>query len=147
MDEQVYSYQLKPLIIPGALYLVIAPLIIMLISFGLKISDLELNLLRGLYTLTALGIIAIWVYGKKKAFRIRENQLVFSTISGEQQIEPGEIRRIFLLTTKKGQEIVQIKTRNQDYYLSELYFPFQELMAELEGFIKENNIRTNFSLV
>lgn len=147
MKEQTYSYQLKPLIIPGASYLVIAPLMIMLISFLLKISSLELNLLRGLYILTALGIIVIWVYGSKKSFSIRDNMLVFNTIRGEYLIEPKEIRRIYLLSTKKGQELVQIKTRTQDYYLNELYFPFPELMADLEGFIRENNIRTNFSLI
>ncbi|NMA68621.1 MAG: hypothetical protein GX958_04295 [Desulfitobacterium sp.] len=147
MREQIYSYQLRPLIIPGASYLIIAPLMIMLISYILKISSLEVNLLRGLYILTALGIIAIWVYGSRKSFRIRDNKLIFHTIRGEHFIEPQEIRRIYLLSTKKGQEVVQIKTRTQDYYLNELYFPFPELMADLEGFIRENNIRTNFSLI
>jgi len=147
MDEQVYSYQLKPLLIPGAAYLLIAPLVLVFLDYVLKISQLELNILRIIYFLTALVIVGIWFYGRSKSFRISDNQLIFGSLRGEHILSPGEIRRIALYTTKQGKEIVQIKTKEQDYYLTDLYFPFPELMAELEKFIKENNIRTNFALV
>ena len=146
MEEQVYSYQLKPLVIPGGLYLVIAPMVIAVLFFGFKISELELTILRVMYSLTALGIVLLWIYGRSKSFRVRDNQLVFGSLIGKHTLSPGEIRRIALYTTKQGREIVQIKTKERDYYLSEFYFPFPELMADLEHYIKENDIRTNFSL-
>ncbi|SHN71853.1 hypothetical protein [Desulfitobacterium chlororespirans] len=145
MEEQVYSYQVKPLLIPGGLYLVITPLVLAVLHYGLKIAALEFNVLRVIYLLTALGIAAIWIYGRSKNFRVSDNQLVFASLRGEHSLSPAEIRRIALFTTKQGKEIVQIKTKKQDYYLSDLYFPFPELMTELEQYISENEIRTNFS--
>ncbi len=145
MEEQVYSYQVKPLLIPGGLYLVITPLVLAVLHYGLKIAALEFNVLRVIYLLTALGIAAIWIYGRSKNFRVSDNQLVFGSLRGEHSLSPAEIRRIALFTTKQGKEIVQIKTKKQDYYLSDLYFPFPELMTELEQYIRENEIRTNFS--
>lgn len=145
MEEQVYSYQVKPLLIPGGLYLIIAPLVLAVLHYGLKIAALEFNVLRVIYLLTALGIAAIWIYGRSKNFRVIDNQLVFGSLRGEHSLSPAEIRRIALFTTKQGKEIVQIKTKKQDYYLSDLYFPFPELMTELEHYIRENEIRTNFS--
>lgn len=145
MEEQVYSYQVKPLLIPGGLYLVITPLVLAVLHYGLKIAALEFNVLRVIYLLTALGIAAIWIYGRSKNFRVSDNQLVFASLRGEHSLSPAEIRRIALFTTKQGKEIVQIKTKQQDYYLSDLYFPFPELMTELEQYIRENEIRTNFS--
>ncbi len=145
MEEQVYSYQVKPLLIPGGLYLVITPLVLAVLHYGLKIAALEFNVLRVIYLLTALGIAAIWIYGRSKNFRVSDNQLVFASLRGEHSLSPAEIRRIALFTTKQGKEIVQIKTKKQDYYLSDLYFPFPELMTELEQYIRENEIRTNFS--
>ncbi|HHY25354.1 MAG TPA: hypothetical protein GX523_01150 [Desulfitobacterium dehalogenans] len=145
MEEQIYSYQVKPLLIPGGLYLVIAPLALAVLHYGLKISAMETTILRVIYGLTALGIVAVCVYGRSKSFRISDNQLVFGSLRGEYSLSPAEIRRIALFTTKQGKEIVQIKTKKQDYYLSDLYFPFPELMTELEQYIKENEIRTNFS--
>lgn len=145
MEEQVYSYQLKPLLIPGVVYLVLAPIALAILYYGLKISVLEMNILRGIYLITALGIMVVWIYGRSKCFRVSDNQLIFGSLRGEHTLSPTEIRRIALFTTRQGKEVVQIKTKNQDYYLSELYFPFPELMAELEQFIKANEIRTNFS--
>lgn len=146
MEEQVYSYQLKPLVIPGGLYLVIAPIVIAILNYGLKISTLELNVLRGIYFFTVLGIVLLWIYGGSKSFRVNGDQLIFGSLLRKHRVSPGEIRRIALFTTKQGKEIVQIKTKKQDYYLSELYFPFPELMTDLEQYIKDNEIRTNFSL-
>lgn len=136
MEEQVYSYQVKPLLIPGGLYLVITPLVLAVLHYGLKIAALEFNVLRVIYLLTALGIAAIWIYGRSKNFRVSDNQLVFASLRGEHSLSPAEIRRIALFTTKQGKEIVQIKTKQQDYYLSDLYFPFPELMTELEQYIR-----------
>ncbi|AGA70014.1 hypothetical protein Desdi_2598 [Desulfitobacterium dichloroeliminans LMG P-21439] len=146
MEDQVYSYQLKPLVIPGVLYLAMAPILYAVLYYGLKIAALETDILLWVYSITAVGIIAIWMYGRSKKFRVTDNQLVFSSLRGEYRLSSAEIRRIALFTTKQGKEIVQIKTKSQDYYLSDLYFPFPELMTELEQYIKENDIRTNFSL-
>ncbi|MGI1658987.1 MAG: hypothetical protein ACRKFN_08430 [Desulfitobacterium sp.] len=146
MEDQVYSYQLKPLVIPGVLYLAMAPILFAVLYYGLKISALETDILRWVYIITAVGIVAIWIYGRSKKFHVAGSQLVFSSLRGERRLSSTEIRRIALFTNKLGKEIVQIKTKNQDYYLTDLYFPFPELMMDLEQYIRENEIRTNFSL-
>lgn len=59
MEEQVYSYQLKPLVIPGVIYLLIAPVFMAVLYFVVKISTAELSVLRWLYIVTAVAIFAL----------------------------------------------------------------------------------------
>jgi hypothetical protein len=145
MEEQEYFYQLKPLIIPGGIYLVAFPLLMALLWFGLKISSTELTLLVGIYFVTLVVTIALWIYGRSKSFRVEEDQIAFRSLRGEQVLVPQEIRRIALFQTRQGKEFVQIKTKQKDFYLSELYFPFPELMTDLEQFVRVHGIRTNIT--
>ena len=147
MEEQEYFYQLKPLAIPGGIYLVSFPILTAILWFVINIPAKEMTLLLGIYLATGLGIVALWIYGRSKSFRVEENQIVLKSFVGEHVLTPGEIRRIALFTTRQGKEVVQIKTKKKDFYLSELYFPFPELMIDLEHFIKANDIRTNFTCV
>lgn len=144
MEEQEYFYQLKPLVLPGGIYLLSFPVFAALFWFVVKIPVIELSILFSIYLVTAGGIAALWIYGRNKSFRVEGNHLVWKTLRGEQFITPEEIRRIALFTTRQGKEIVQIKTKYKDFYLTEFYFPFPELMTELEQFIRVNDIRTNF---
>lgn len=147
MEDQEYTYQLKPLIIPGGIYLISFPIVCALLWFGLKASSTELSLLLGIYTATLLGTLALWIYAHSKSIRVEQDQLVLRSIAGENNLAPGDIRRISLYKTRQGKELVQIKTRKKDFYLTDLYFPFPELMADLEQFIKAHNIRTNFTSI
>lgn len=147
MEEQEYFYQLKPLIIPGGSYLISFPILAAILWFMLKVSATEMMILLGIYLASALGIVALWIYGRSKSFRVEEDQLVLKSLRGEQALSSGEIRRIALFTTRQGKEVVQIKTKKKDFYLTDLYFPFPELMADLERFIKVHGIRTNFAAV
>lgn len=143
-EEHEYRYQLKPLILPGILFLIGYPVILFILTAVFKITMLELYILLGLYTATFLSLIAVWIYGRSKHLRIDEESIIFYSLTGEHQLFPEDIRRVALYTLPKGKEMVRIKTkRNQIYYISELYFPFPELMADLEYFVENHTIRSN----
>lgn len=145
-EEHEYHYRLKPLLVPGFLFLAGYPVITVFLVSILKISLLERNILIGLYLVSSLGILALWIYGRSKYLRIEEKNLLFCSLSGEQEIGAEDIRRIALYTSPKGKEIVQIKTlSNEDYYISDVYFPFPELMGDLEQFVRSHSIRSNIA--
>lgn len=143
-EEHEYQYQLKPLIVPGTVFLIGYLIAITFLVFALKISWLERYILSSIYGVTFLGILGLWIYGRSKGLRIEEDSLHFYSLSGERHLAQEDIRRVTLYTLPKGEEIVQIKTcRNQVYYLSELYFPFPELMSDLEQFVGRHRIHSN----
>ncbi|WP_425807362.1 hypothetical protein ACHOLT_08890 [Desulfitobacterium sp. Sab5] len=141
-----YHYQFKPLLLPGVLFLIGYPAFTALLILIFKISLLERNILIGLYLVCSLGILALWIYGRSKHLEIEESSLLFCSLSGEQKIGSEEIRRIAVYTSPKGKEIVQIKTySNNDFYISDVYFPFPELMGDLEQFVRSHSIRSNIA--
>ncbi|HVJ47777.1 hypothetical protein [Desulfitobacterium sp.] len=143
-EEHEYRYQLRPLILPGTLFLIGYPVITLFLVLALKISALEQYILTGLYVVTTLAIFCLWIYGRSKYLRIEDDSICFYSLSGARELGPEDIRRVVLCTSSKGEEIVQIKTaRNQVYYISELYFPFPELMSDFEQFVKSHSIRSN----
>ncbi|WP_434511640.1 hypothetical protein [Desulfitobacterium sp. AusDCA] len=145
-EEHEYHYRLKPLLVPGFLLLAGYPVVTAFLVLILKISLLERNILIGLYLVSSLGIIALWIYGRSKYLRIEEKNLLFCSLSGEREIGAEDIRRIALYTSPKGKEIVQIKTlHNDDFYISDVYFPFPELMGDLEQFVRSHSIRSNIA--
>lgn len=145
MEDQEYFYQLKPLVIPGGIYLVIFPILAAVLWFVVHIPAKEMILLLSIYLVTGLGTVALWINGRSKSFRVGEDQIILKSITGEHILTPSEIRRIALFTTRQGKEVVQIKTKKKDFYLTDLYFPFPELMTDLEQFVNVNGIRSNFS--
>lgn len=145
-EEHEYHYRLKPLLVPGFLFLAGYPVVTAFLVLILKISLLERNILIGLYLVSSLGILALWIYGRSKYLRIEEKNLLFSSLTGEREIGAEDIRRIALYTSPKGKEIVQIKTlHNDDFYISDVYFPFPELMGDLEQFVRSHSIRSNIA--
>lgn len=145
MEEHDYTYQMKPLVAQGLLFLVFYPVIVGLIYKLTAFSALEFQVLTGIYIITALGILAIWIFARSKRIYIDREQIVFSNLFGQRVLTPAEIRRIVFYLNPKGQEIVHIRSREYSLYLNDLYFPFPELMSDLELFISENSIRSNLN--
>lgn len=144
-DEHEYRYQLQTLIKPGVLFLIGYPVILLLLVFAIKISMLERYVLTGIYVVTFLGVLLLGVYGRSKHLRIDEDCITFYSLTGEHPIAPEDIRKVALHSLSNGEEMVQIKTnQNHVYYISELYFPFPELMSDLEQFVASHMIRSNF---
>lgn len=145
MDEQDYVYLMRPLVIPGLVFLMVYPLVIGSVHFFSKLPILELRVLMGIYIVSGLGIITLWVIGKSKRVQINEEQIVFRSLLGKHILKPQDIRRVAFYFDQKGQEIAQIRTSNALFYVTELYFPFPELMSDLEHFIQQYDIRSNLS--
>ena len=145
MEEHDYVYQLRPLIIPGLVFLMLYPFVIGSVHLFHKLPSLELAVLVGIYVVAVLGIIALWVIGKSKRVKIKDQQIIFRSLLGEYILEPKDIRRVAFYFDGKGQEVAQIRTSDKFFYVSEFYFPFPELMSDLENFIMEYDLRSNFA--
>ncbi|AET70053.1 hypothetical protein Desor_4649 [Desulfosporosinus orientis DSM 765] len=143
MEEHDYVYQLKSLVVPGLVFLILYPLVIGGVHAFSKLPTLELRILIGIYVVSGLGILALWIIGKSKRIVMNGQQIIFSSLLGEHILEPKDIRRVAIYFDDKGQEIAQIRTGKDSFYVSELYFPFPELMSDLEIFIQQYEIRSN----
>ncbi|MFZ3101958.1 MAG: hypothetical protein WA131_06060 [Desulfitobacteriaceae bacterium] len=145
MEDHDYVYKMGSLILPGLVFLIVYPMTVGVVYLVTKFSKLELQMLILLYVITALGILGLWVFAKSKHVLIEDQVIIFKSILGEYTLEPADVRRVVFYWNAKGQEIAQIWTKRKTFYLSEFYFPFPELMSDLEGFIEENAIRTNLT--
>lgn len=145
MEEHDYVYQLRPLIVPGLLFLILFPFVIGGVHFFRKLPSMELAILLGIYVAAGLGIIALWVVGKSKHVQINDQQIVFRSLLGEHILEPKDIRRVAFYFDGTGQEVAQIRTSDESFYVSECYFPFPELMSDLENFIRQYDLRSNLA--
>ncbi len=145
MDEHDYVYLMRPLVVPGLVFLIVYPLIIGSLHVFSKLPIVELRVLIGIYVVSGLGILALWVIGKSKRVQINDGQIVFRSLLGERILEPQDIRRVAFYFDQRGQEIAQIRTNDALFYVSEHYFPFPELMSDLESFIQQYDVRSNLS--
>ncbi len=145
MEEHDYVYQLRPLIIPGLFFLILYPLVMGSLHLFRKLPSLEMAVLVGIYVIAGLGIIALWVIGKSKHVEFKDQQIVFRSLLGEHILEPEDIRRVAFYFDEKGREVAQIRTGDKFFYVSEFYFPFPELMSDLEKFILQYDLRSNFA--
>ena len=143
MEENDYVYQLRPLIIPGLVFLILYPLVVGGVHIFSKLPVLELGILIGIYGVSGLGILVLWIVGRSKRIVVSGQQIIFSSLLGEHILEPKDIRRVAIYFDDKGQEIAQIRTGKDSFYVSDLYFPFPELMSDLEIFIQQHEIRSN----
>ncbi|WP_407307779.1 hypothetical protein [Desulfosporosinus sp. SB140] len=143
MDEHEYIYQLRPLVIPGLFFLILYPFVLGCIHLFTKLPSIELRVLAGIYIVSMLGILALWVIGKSKRVLFKDQQIIFRSLLGEHVLKPKDIRRVAFYFDGKGQEIAQIRTGDIYYYMSEFYFPFPELMSDLENFIRQHSLRSN----
>jgi hypothetical protein len=145
MEEHEYVYQLKPLIVPGLVFLISYPLVTGIVHLLSRLPSMEIAILIGIYITAGLGIIALWVIGKSKHVQINEQQIVFRSLLGEHILEPEDIRRVAIYFDGKGKEVAQIRTSNESFFVSEFYFPFPELMSDLENFIRQYDLRSNLA--
>lgn len=145
MDEHDYVYLMRPLVVPGLVFLIVYPLVIGSVHVFKKLPIVELKVLIGIYVISVLGILALWVIGKSKHVQINDGQIIFRSLLGEHILEPKDIRRVAFYFDQKGQEIAQIRTNDTLFYVSEFYFPFPELMSDLENFIQQYDVRSNLS--
>ena len=143
MEDHDYVYQMRPLVVPAVLFLIVYPIIIGGVHFFSKLSILELRVLIGIYGAATFGIVFLWVIAKSKHVQIKDRQIVFRSILGNHILEPQDIRRVAFYFDGKGQEVAQIRTETKFYYVSEFYFPFPELMSDLEIFIQKYGLRSN----
>lgn len=143
MDEHDYVYQLRPLIVPAVLFLILYPFVISGVHFFSSLPSIELRVLIGIYIVAVLGILSLWIIGKSKHVQIKEGQIIFHSLLGTHTLEPQDIRRVAFYFDQKGQEVAQIRTDDELYYVSEFYFPFPELMSDLENFILKYDLRSN----
>lgn len=143
MEEKGYNYLMRPLISPGIIFLVIYPLVVGAIYLITKFPPLELKVLAGIYIAMVVLLALLWVYARSKQVYVMEDHLIFRTLLGTKIIGAEDIRRVVFSWTPKGQEVAVVRTRDNSYYLSEFYFPFPELMADLEDFIRFNGVRSN----
>ncbi|MGI6449829.1 MAG: hypothetical protein ACOX3R_05960 [Desulfitobacteriia bacterium] len=145
MQVQEYVYRMKPVIIPGAGYLLVYPLLTGILSFLLNLPEVYVKIFSAIYAVTALMILFIWLTAKSKKIIIDDNIIIFQSLLGKQVLEPKDIRKASFYWTAKSEEIVQLKVGKKTFYLSNLYFPFNELLTDLEQFIIANNIRSNLA--
>ena len=144
-DSHEYYYRMKPLVIPGLVYLILYPLLVGCASYFLDLPEFYLFLLSGIYLCSALIILLIWLTAKTKRIIVDKSVIIFSSLFGKTIIEPKDIKKASFAWTKHNDEIVLLKTRKKNYYLSDLYFPFNELLTDLEEIITTYNIRSNLN--
>ncbi len=145
MEGQEYVYRMKPIIVPGLGYLILYPLLAGIISYIFLLPEIYLTIFSGIYAVTAGIILLIWLAVKRKRIIVDQNIIIFRSLLGRHLVEPKDIRKATFLWTKGNEEIVQIKTNKKVFYLSNLYFPFNELMTDIEEFIMANDIRSNLA--
>lgn len=145
MDVREYAYRMKPLITPGLGYLILYPLIAGVVSFAFNLPEIYLRIFSGIYAGSALLILLIWINAKSRRIIFDDNIIVFRSLFSKRVLEPKDIRKASFFWTQKNEEIVQLRTGKKVYYLSDLYFPFNELLTDLEEFITANNIRSNLA--
>ena len=143
MEEHDYVYQLKPLIVSSVMFLILYPLVIGGVHYFSQLPVLELKILTGIYLTAVVGILSLWLIGKSQHVQIKDGKIVFHSLLGKHIIEPLDIRRVAFYFDGKGQEVAQIRTESKFYYVSEFYFPFPELMNDLEIFIRQHGLRSN----
>jgi energy-coupling factor transporter transmembrane protein EcfT len=143
MEDHDYVYQLRALVVPAVMFLILYPLVIGGVDFFSKLPIIELRVLIGVYVTATLGILFFWAIGKSKHVQIKDRQIIFLSLLGKRILEPQDIRRVAFYFDGKGQEVAQLRTEGKFYYLSEFYFPFPELMSDLENFIKKYDLRSN----
>lgn len=144
MEEHEYLYRIRPLVFSGIGFILLFPLVMGLLHFVLKFPSWELWILGLIYVLCVCCMLGLWLFGRSKRIIIRDPELVFRSWLGEKIVGPENLRRIVFSTDENGREMAQIRTNDQVYYVNDLYFPFPELMGDLENYIKKYHIRFNY---
>lgn len=145
MEGHEYVYRMKPMVIPGLGYIILYPLIIVAFSFIFILPEICYKIFWGIYGVSVLVILLIWLTARSKRIIVDDNIIIFRSFFSKHILEPKDIRRVSFSWTQKNEEVVQLKTGKSVFYLSNLYFPFNELLTDLEEFIIANNVRSNLA--
>ena len=145
MDGQEYVYRMRVIITPGLGFLILYPLLIGLISYFAKLPELYMQIFSGIYIVSAVLILGIWIIAKSRKVIIQDDAIIFRSLFGKKIFQPANIRKISFFWTKRDEEIVQLRVGKKVYYFTNLFFPFNELLTDLEEFILKNDIRSNLS--
>ncbi|MDA8227213.1 MAG: hypothetical protein M0T74_05810 [Desulfitobacterium hafniense] len=141
MEGDRYVYRIRPLVIPGLVFMAVYPLITGLIYLVTRFSAVEVYLLTGIYIVTIICFFGFWIFGRSKSVGFTNHEIVFQSLMGSRVLEPSDIKKVVVFLMPNGKEVAQIRTSDNSYYLSDLYFPFPELMSDLENFARENNLK------
>lgn len=143
--QSEYVYRLRPLLIPGILFILLYPLFIGPLSFYFFLPGVYVKIFAGIYLVTVLSIGLLWLNGKSKKVVFKDNKVVLRSLFKNVILRPENISKILFFWTKKQEEVVQIYSGKNKYFLNDLYFPYAELLTDLEIFISENDIRNNLT--
>jgi hypothetical protein len=143
--QSEYVYRLRPLLIPGVLFILLYPLFIGPLSFYFFLPGVYVKIFAGIYLVTVLSIGLLWLNGKSKKVVFKDNKVVLRSLFKNVILRPENISKILFFWTKKQEEGVQIYSGKNKYFLNDLYFPYAELLTDLEIFISENDIRNNLT--
>lgn len=144
MGYNEYTYRMKPVVIPGVIYLVLMPVSLIIANMYFPLKNFILYTLFGIYSLTALMIFVVWAVAGSRKVIFDEHAIVISDIFSKKVFEPATIQRAtFFWTSNKKKEIVKIRTREHSAFFSDLYTPYQLLLTDMENYIYTYNIRTN----
>ena len=139
-----YTYRMKPVIIPGTLYLILFPICLIVLNIYYPFVSLILFSLFGIYGVTAIVIFFIWAVAGSRKIVFDEHSIVLSDIFSKKVFNPSNIQRAtFFWTSNKKKEIIKIRTRDYAVFISDLYVPYQQLLTNMEHYIFTYNIRTN----
>ena len=140
MVEHDYVYRLRPLVVPAVFFLILYPVVVAIVFFLGSFPSLALGVLVGIYVVAALSLIFVLLVGKSERVKISDQHIVFRSLLGTKILKPQSIRRVAFYYDRKGQEVVQIRTDKDYFYLNDFYFPFPELMSDLEEFIHKYDL-------
>lgn len=143
--QSEYIYRLRPLLVPGILFILLYPLFIGPLSFYFFLPGAYVKIFAVIYLATVLSIALLWLNGKSKRVVFKDNKLVLRSLFRNITLKPENISKILFFWTKNQEEVVEIYSGKNKYFLSNLYFPYAELLTDLELFISENDIRNNLT--
>jgi hypothetical protein len=145
MAYNEYTYRMKVVVIPGIIYLILFPVCLIVANNRFPIEPLVFNiLLFGVYIVTAVVILFIWALAGTRRLIIDGHSIILSDMLSRRVFDPSNIQRAtFFWNRTKKKEIVKIRTHEYSAFLSDLYSPYQRLLADMEKYVFTYNIRTN----
>jgi hypothetical protein len=130
---------------PSVVFLVLYPVILFLLVKFIKIDAFFGQVFSVIYILSLLTLAVILTLAKSQKLQVDgEDQLTFISLLGSETIEPGEILRV-TVKRRRGKEVVWIRTDAKLYLLMDSYFPYNELLGDIEDIVFRYQIRTNLT--
>ncbi|MDR0435002.1 MAG: hypothetical protein LBH21_08145 [Gracilibacteraceae bacterium] len=142
MQAKVYVFQIRRLLTPALLFLLLYPALLALFCFLSKLPARYGQIFTLIYIVTFIVLVVIIVLAYSQKLLIDEDTLVFSSLLTRETLEPGDIKRITFSRPRRREEIVRIRAGGKTYLLSDFYFPFNELLIDLEEWIRRHQVNT-----